>query len=94
MAFTLDADTLSHIVHLLNNVSEGLKHGHLVVFLDGDPDAPAVEQKLMETCDALLGLIEMSVLEQVLESLPEEAQNNIRVDLDNVVMFPGVTQEA
>ena len=48
----------------------------------------------METCDALLGLIEMSVLEQMLESLPEEAQNNIRVDLNNVVMFPGVTPEA
>ena len=94
MAFTLDADTLSHIVHVLSHVSEGLKEGHLVLNLGDDPDAPAVEQKLMETCNVLLGLIEMSVLEQVLESLPEEAQNNLRVDLDNVVMFPGVTPEA
>ena len=94
MAFTLEADIISHIVHVLSHVSEGLKEGHLVLDLGDDPDTPMLREKLMDTCRVLCNLIEMSVLEQVLESLPEEAQNNLRVDLDNVVMFPGVTPEA
>tara|TARA_R110002020_G_scaffold383255_1_gene593904 strand:- start:1631 stop:1912 length:282 start_codon:yes stop_codon:yes gene_type:complete len=93
MAIPLDYDTVSGVVNLLNNVSTGLKEGHLVLGFEEAPDAPVVKQALVETCTLLLERIEAATLQRF-DELLSQAERAKQINPDNVVIFPGVTPEA